>query len=445
MEAFVYCWTNKESGMKYYGYHKGTPEDGYISSSQNEAFSVDYYAGKLDREILFTGSEQECLNFESSSIKAARARGESLYNNNVGSGSAFDEKELVKLVKDFRSNKMHKGIREETDIINALPRIQVRANNTDSSKVNSIAQKIRDAGDKYEEYMEPVVIIKKFPRKFLPAPWNAPEGTHDAIIDGNHTAAAAEKAGLPSVAITRVEYGTRGLVNLSNVLDLGNALNSRTPQDITLASEEDIKQAIRVKYESGVDIKEPTFREYVQFMYQHLPKATLTRMINSIADGSVIVDQDGKVSINPVKIIDWNKERRVQYLETAFKRDGETIYFTSRKDIYRGFAHLQRDMYRGNSTKGVLYHYAVNVETCGTRSEVDEVRKIARYLGLNIRFEALPEAENTFDGTVYEYHPDHNRKIEDQGISSREVSEEIDREDGREVPEMDLPFLHRCA
>ncbi len=54
-ESFVYKWTNTESGMIYIGKHTGSPDDGYIGSS--DTFLCDYYKDPhlFFREILHFG------------------------------------------------------------------------------------------------------------------------------------------------------------------------------------------------------------------------------------------------------------------------------------------------------------------------------------------------------------------------------------------------------
>jgi hypothetical protein len=70
-EAFVYKWTNTETNKIYIGKHKGTPDDGYISSGK--AFMAAYLTDptKFERTIIWQGTNTECLRKESEFIKEA--------------------------------------------------------------------------------------------------------------------------------------------------------------------------------------------------------------------------------------------------------------------------------------------------------------------------------------------------------------------------------------
>ena len=82
-EAFVYKWTNQTNGKIYIGYHKGSTEDEYISSSYNKEFWKDFRDNNHDftREILATGTAKDMLDFEASLLKEANASKDPNYYN----------------------------------------------------------------------------------------------------------------------------------------------------------------------------------------------------------------------------------------------------------------------------------------------------------------------------------------------------------------------------
>ena len=81
-EAFVYKWTNLENGMYYIGKHKGTDNDGYISSGKSFLNEYHNRPESFVREIIFRGTDKDCLNKEQNLIKqAVRLDGyQKLYN-----------------------------------------------------------------------------------------------------------------------------------------------------------------------------------------------------------------------------------------------------------------------------------------------------------------------------------------------------------------------------
>lgn len=68
-EAFVYVWTNNQNKKVYVGYHKGTSDDGYVSSGKRflQVYNADPTI--FSREIIFTGTKYECLEQEYFTIK----------------------------------------------------------------------------------------------------------------------------------------------------------------------------------------------------------------------------------------------------------------------------------------------------------------------------------------------------------------------------------------
>lgn len=70
-ESFVYKWTNIKSGRFYIGKHKGTPDDGYISSGKTFLECYNAEPSMYKREILFYGTDRECLKEEGRLVSQA--------------------------------------------------------------------------------------------------------------------------------------------------------------------------------------------------------------------------------------------------------------------------------------------------------------------------------------------------------------------------------------
>lgn len=87
-EAFVYCWTDHKEHKLYVGVHKGTVDDGYISSSK--IFNEQYNLRKSDftRQIISEGNFKDMAKFESVILKSVdAAKNASFYNKNNNDGN----------------------------------------------------------------------------------------------------------------------------------------------------------------------------------------------------------------------------------------------------------------------------------------------------------------------------------------------------------------------
>lgn len=98
-EAFVYQWKNLTNGKIYIGYHKGDVNDGYISSSRNEQFWIDFNNPDMNwkREIISFGTKEECLCTEQSLLKEIDINNDKYYNNARGSTIIFTDNVLLKM------------------------------------------------------------------------------------------------------------------------------------------------------------------------------------------------------------------------------------------------------------------------------------------------------------------------------------------------------------
>ena len=90
MEAFVYRWRNIETGMWYIGYHKGTPDDGYICSSKIARPLIKANPEQWSRKILKVGTKFEMCQLERHILKKLNARLNPLsYNKHNGNGHVY--------------------------------------------------------------------------------------------------------------------------------------------------------------------------------------------------------------------------------------------------------------------------------------------------------------------------------------------------------------------
>jgi len=84
-EAFVYCWTDWRDEKLYIGYHRGSPDDGYVCSSEHMLPEYKQRPDDFSRQIVASGSVEDMIEFERKLLKAERvATNEHYYNINEG-------------------------------------------------------------------------------------------------------------------------------------------------------------------------------------------------------------------------------------------------------------------------------------------------------------------------------------------------------------------------
>lgn len=89
-DSFVYCWTDHRDEKLYIGFHKGSEDDGYISSSKH--FLREYYKRPKDfsRQIIASGTKEDMQSFETTLLLSVRAaQSEEFYNKQNGNRNFF--------------------------------------------------------------------------------------------------------------------------------------------------------------------------------------------------------------------------------------------------------------------------------------------------------------------------------------------------------------------
>jgi hypothetical protein len=80
-ESFVYCWTDHIKNMKYIGYHKGSPDDGYVCSSNPMTLEYEKRPEDFTRKVLRSGPAKDMYIFETWILGAVDARNNPEYYN----------------------------------------------------------------------------------------------------------------------------------------------------------------------------------------------------------------------------------------------------------------------------------------------------------------------------------------------------------------------------
>ena len=89
MEAFVYCWTDHDTGKLYVGSHKGAVDDGYVSSSKY--MKEEYMKRRQDftRQVIATGSDEDMRKFERTILLAINAKDDEQFYNRSNADGLF--------------------------------------------------------------------------------------------------------------------------------------------------------------------------------------------------------------------------------------------------------------------------------------------------------------------------------------------------------------------
>ena len=80
-EAFVYRWTDAGRQKLYVGVHKGAPDDGYVCSSKPMMEEYRQRPGDFTREIIASGTFEDCFILEQAILKADHAHKNPKYYN----------------------------------------------------------------------------------------------------------------------------------------------------------------------------------------------------------------------------------------------------------------------------------------------------------------------------------------------------------------------------
>lgn len=117
-DSFVYEWTDHYNGMFYIGYHKGSPDDGYIGSGKlfKKAYARNPHL--FTREIIAQGSDSEMKELERKMLKEVNAANNPRYYNlrNIGNGGySHTSESKQKISEASKGNQYAKGYKHTAE------------------------------------------------------------------------------------------------------------------------------------------------------------------------------------------------------------------------------------------------------------------------------------------------------------------------------------------
>ena len=91
-EAFLYYWLDSETNKMYLGVHKGTPEDGYVTSSKLLKQLINIAPNRFKRVIVAYGKFENLLQIEANMLNKVNAKNNEIYYNQHNGNGKFVNK-----------------------------------------------------------------------------------------------------------------------------------------------------------------------------------------------------------------------------------------------------------------------------------------------------------------------------------------------------------------
>ena len=107
--SFVYYWTDSLKNMYYIGVHKGTPDDGYICSSEPMKEEYKLRPDDFSRSIIQHGTQTEMWSLETSILKFVDAKRNPMFYNRTNGHKSFYMDKTHSSVARNKISLAHKG------------------------------------------------------------------------------------------------------------------------------------------------------------------------------------------------------------------------------------------------------------------------------------------------------------------------------------------------
>jgi len=256
-EAYLYRFTDIDSGRIYIGIHKGEFGDGYWHSSEDKEFN-ELFANKdadLKLEILRYGDYNALTVEEYKMLTEVNAKDNDMYFNKSNGSPKYrgvDTKKCKEFAARVVKGEFDSDIKEPIEVVKKLPTLQVRAIEF-NDHITLISQKIDDAGGNTDGCNRVVIYVDRRGR--------------DIIGDGNHTVRAIDKSKhgnlVPTARIPKEEHED---FSDSELIAIGNLLNKSEKVVKISASIEDMIKFVLNQYTQGVPVKDDANKVFLTEM-----------------------------------------------------------------------------------------------------------------------------------------------------------------------------------
>lgn len=382
-EAFTYKWTNNKTGMFYIGVHKGSQEDGYISSSRNEDFWNDYWNNKDDfiREIIDTGTYDNMEKLEHKLLKEVDAKNNPNYYNNSTGGFYKGPKEtvdfnLVESIYENIFNGEYEITKRKTLEVRDYDRKQVRLMKLHKSKVDAIKERINaNSQSENDKMISPIIVVDNYHGSTI-------------LLDGNHTIEAIAQNNIPEARVIAMNFTDLGESEL-NLTQLGLRLNK--VEDLsTNNDDDDIKKTLREYYSEGIAIDTREFKK------DFAEQLGLSMKQIGVLVAYAMMDIDQKASNFKSYEAGKAAEELQQIVARAKDRykDSSVIYCQSRRVLENGTGQIMKSMLKEGKSKGIIYCYHRNQNEEKSHSDVvAKASEMFSFHGLDVEVRLLPSYE----------------------------------------------------
>jgi len=239
-EAYLYKYTNEDTGKIYLGYHVGSVGDDYHHSSTNEEFNQAFSSpnSNIKFDVLSYGSKVNMLQLENKYLSQVDAKNNDQYYNKTNGSQQFTHIDLTKcesLVKDINDGRYPTTL-EDIKTHFDMAAYQARFQHDDAHQKEikeAVDQAMGDTQNCFGKGKGLRVVVFE---------GRGPGGT-DMRVDGNHSVYGAHSSKhCRNIAVIRIPFFINKDIVDSELSTFSNLLN---PRDLERRKETDISTAVK--------------------------------------------------------------------------------------------------------------------------------------------------------------------------------------------------------